>query len=213
VTVAGVSSVGFLFLGITVPALIPNAPQWLTVAFFGVGVACLVYPFVWSTLMGRQAQVAEPYWTASDTLRYMAEETRWARGLNHFARYDADLSQHFGERVIERKNPWLLAPSEFVKQAAREGTPIRVVGTRTDNGVVEPIEPAFWTSNIIGWSASGNPGQESYTHPSIASMPSESLVYRNLRIGQAGVRKTWPPVPLWLQLWDKVTSRNSANRQ
>lgn len=178
------------------PALATKAADhW--VAFSGaalVFVALIIW--VLALIDGRKRKASEPatYVTPKEAVRYLVDESFWAWRIRKMR--TPGVVQ--GAPVAMRLNARLEALPEFQLQASREGSPLKVYGTKSGSANAVLLPHTFWMTNGLDGTRVYSEADDE-TSPTTSAQSSER--YGELSVDQAGVFRTWPrldPLRRWL---------------
>lgn len=126
------------------------------------------------------------YMTLFEAVHHLSEESEWGWK----ARQVRKAGFVRGCPVTMEINATLEAPIELQGQASREGTLVRIWGTRAWTAETEAINHSFWLSNGFHLDGCINSSVEGRSEARVYA--SNALVYERLRFDWDGVMKTWP---------------------
>ena len=158
---------------------------------FVAGIVIAAWLFLtWLTWPARREGAAAPvtYMSPHQVIHYMADEAEWG----WCKRRERKPGKAGGDPVMFKAMALLEAPSEFRREAQREGTPVRVWGTKSFSAKSELIPHTFWMANGLCPDQIFYPERLSQTQPAIALAGIGNEIYERLKIDGRGVHKAWP---------------------
>ena len=177
-------------------ALASTAADHWTAALGALLVVLALIVGMWSIFERRADRSAKPatYVSPKEAIRYLADETVW--GWNIRKKRTPGIIN--GTPVAMRMHARFAALSEFQDQASREGTALKVYGTKFGSAQADLIPHIFWMTNGLSGTRLFSEA-ECETEPTTWAQSPDK--FGDLKVDQAGLFATWPrlgPLKRWL---------------
>lgn len=153
----------------------------------------------------KKASLPATYITPKEAIRYLADDTIWAWKIRR--KRTPGLVQD--KPMVMRHNARFEALEEFQTQAAREGTQLKIYGTKIGSAKAVPLPHIFWMTN-------GLDGTRVFSEVECLTQPTTYAqnpdIYGDLKVDRGGVFATWPRMGILRTAITKIAERRDWKR-